>query len=82
MSFMRVVYGCRLSLRIQIDGQRGIEYDHMVSAMDILPTSLKMAHYDLAGISTPLDGVNLDPYLRGVKTDPTTRRSILAGLGQ
>ena len=44
---------------------QGAVYDPMISSMDLAPTILGLADINEIDPDRPLDGVNLDPYLRG-----------------
>ncbi len=44
---------------------QGQEYDPMVISLDITATVLSLAKATVTDTSRPIDGVNLDPYLRG-----------------
>ena len=49
---------------------QGQEYDPMVISLDITATVLGLAKATVTDTTRPIDGVNLDPYLRGGQTDP------------
>ena len=48
---------------------KGMTYEHPVSALDIFPTAMAAARSDESSINTPRDGVDLIPYLTGLKND-------------
>ena len=49
---------------------QGETYEPMVISLDIAATALEMAGATVTDDTRPLDGVNLDPFLRGEEVDP------------
>ena len=49
---------------------QGQTYDPMVSSLDIAATVLDLAKATITDNTRPIDGVNLDPYLRGEQEGP------------
>ena len=49
---------------------QGQTYDPMVISLDIAATVLDLAKATVTDADRPIDGVNLDPYLRGEQADP------------
>ena len=49
---------------------KGVTYEHAVSALDIFSTAMAAARDGESPTNTPRDGVDLIPYLTGLKSDP------------